>query len=341
MNWSRRLVKSLTYRVLSIVVQLVVVGKFIGFQWTWFVLGLNGLLILTYYVHELVWDALTHDVKWTVRSPNRGLLPTKLRALMSLLRPATLLPAAVVGLAGARIVGLSWADSFLFGVVLVLMQGGGQALNQSNRREIELDRVNHKDYRPTVSGVVTVSEAKGVAYACLIAGVGVAFAMGIWWLGLFMASTAVLYTQEPFYLKRFFPVNLLVQAAGRGFLPIFTLGWLAGRDTLPLAVFFFVWVFALQSTKDFGDADGDRQFGIKTLPVLLGKSRAKPVMLGITVLDYAFALATGMWFLLVIAPLDVSAILTCEKDWKVVENSLGWALYYASLGIGTVVGLAL
>ncbi|MGH9919413.1 MAG: UbiA family prenyltransferase, partial [Nitrososphaerales archaeon] len=241
---------------------------------------------------------------------------------------------------GALEVGLGWWRAVAFGLMLVMMQGGGQSLNQSNSKEVELDRLNGKTYRPTVSGILSVREARTIAYGCLGTGALLGLAIGVWWLGLAMASTAILYTQEPFYLKRFFPFNLLVQAAGRGFLPLFTLGYISGHDTLPLATFFFVWVFALQSTKDFGDAMGDKAFGVRTLPVMLGKTRAKYVMLGITFCDYAFALASGMWFLLAIAPLDISAILTCEKDWKVVENSIGWALYYASLGIGTVIGLA-
>ncbi len=340
MNWRTRFVKTLIYRALSLLVQLVTVGQIFGYQWTWAVLLVNASLIALYYSYEYAWEKLGR-IKWNIRSPKAGLLPSKIRARMDLLRPATLLPAAVVGFVGATEVGLSWLYALAFGLVLVTMQGGGQALNQSNKQEVLLDRLNNKTYRPTVSGVLSVSEARTVAYGCLTCGVAIAAVIGVWWLGLAMASTAVLYTQEPFYLKRYFPFNLMVQAAGRGFLPIFTLGLMSGRNTLPLAIFFCVWVFALQSTKDFGDYFGDKKFGVMTLPVLLGKTNAKFAMLGITILDYAFALATGMWFLLVIAPLDVSAILTCEKDWKIVENSIGWALYYASLGIGTVIGLAL
>jgi 4-hydroxybenzoate polyprenyltransferase len=344
----KRGVKALIYRPLSILVQIIGLGFLTGtWKWSLGVLGINVIVLFLYYGYDTLWErfvtpvSLRDKVKWTLKSrPKEGLLPRKVRAAIDLLRPATLLPAAVVGTVGARVVGLDWPLSIVFGLTLVCMQGGGQALNQSNPTEVKLDLLNKKDYRPTVAGVLSTSEARAIAYGFLATGVAFAAVAGVWWLGLFMASTAVLYTQEPFYLKRFFPANLLVQAAGRGFLPIFTLGWLSGKDTLPLAVFFAIWVFALQSTKDFGDAMGDKAFGVKTLPVLLGKKNAKFAMLGITILDYGFALATGMWYLLVISPLDVSAILTCEKDWKVVENSVGWALYYTSLGIGTVIGLA-
>jgi len=348
MKWRVSFIKAIGYRALSITVQVIFVyflAKFLGLPANLSlglgvaVIPLNIILMITYALYDRLFEKL--HIKWTLRSKQPGIFPRKLRAFLDILRPATLLPAAVVGVLGAVVVGLKfWPFAILFGIMLVMMQGGGQALNQSNPKEIELDRMNRKDYRPTVSGILSSKEAYAAAYGCLSAGVIISAIIGVWWLGAFMASTAILYTQEPFYLKRFFPVNLLVQAAGRGFLPIYTLGYMSGRDTLPLAIFFFVWVFALQSTKDFGDYAGDKRFGIMTLPVLVGKKPAKIIMLGITIVDYIFAIASGMWFLLIIAPLDVSAILTCEKDWKIVENSLGWALYYASLGIGTVVGLA-
>jgi 4-hydroxybenzoate polyprenyltransferase len=262
------------------------------------------------------------------------------RPYIDLMRPMTMLPAFVVGFVGGIIVHLAFIDALMFGLLLTLMQAGGQALNQSNPAEIKIDEINGKKYRPTVSGAILPANARRFAYAILFTAFLFSIALHVWIYGLFMLMLAATYTEQPFYLKRIFPLNLIVQAVSRGFLPIYTLGIISGINTLPLAVFSMFWVFGLQSTKDFNDIEGDRQYGIKTLPVLIGRSASQFVMFLISVMDYGYAIYIGLWFLIFLLPLDILSIIKAGEQSRFAENSKGWVYFYASLGIGTVMGLA-
>lgn len=259
---------------------------------------------------------------------------------MDLMRPMTMLPAFVVGFVGGMVVHLSILYAVLFGCLLTMMQAGGQALNQTNPIEIAIDRQNGKIYRPTVSGAVTTGNARKFAYSILFLAFLTSVLLHIWLYGLMMLMLAVSYTEEPLYLKKIFPINLIVQAISRGFLPIYALGIIAGIDTIPLAIFSMIWVIGLQSTKDFNDVEGDRSHGIKTLPVLIGNAPAQSVMFFITVLDYGYAIYIGLWFLIFLLPLDLLSIFMVMKTLKHAENSAGWVFFYTSLGLGTVFGLA-
>ncbi|MEM3656391.1 MAG: UbiA family prenyltransferase [Thermoprotei archaeon] len=285
---------------------------------------------------------MTLKFKWGLRSGNEPrYLGVRLRGVVDLIRPLTVLPAFTVGLLGGIILHLQLLVAFIFALVFAMFQGGGQALNQANPTEIMLDRLNNKVYRPTVSGVLSSKDAYIVGYTLIICATAVGFVYGVGAASLLMAFTAISYTQQPLYLKRFFPLSLLIQAAGRGFLPIYVLGELAHRSTLTLAIFFLLWVVALQSTKDFGDVNGDSVFGIRTLPTLLGVKWSKIAMLGLSGVAYVYAVVAHLYVLFAMLPLDITAILTADRPIKVAENSLGWVLFYTSLGLGYILALTI
>jgi geranylgeranylglycerol-phosphate geranylgeranyltransferase len=261
------------------------------------------------------------------------------RDYLDLARPMTLLPLFIMGFVGGIMVHLAFAYALLFGILLVMMQAGGQSLNQSNLQEIEIDKINGKIYRPTVSGKISLINAKIMAYSLLAIGFAISILLGVWIYGLFMVMLAVSYTERPFYLKRLFPINLLLQATARGFLPIYTLGIISHVNTLPLAIFALIWTCALQPTKDFNDVAGDREFGVQTLPVLMSKANVQKFMFILSIADYVFAVYVGLWFLVFLFPLDIVSILYADRKMKIAENSLGWVSFYMSLGLSTVFGL--
>jgi len=275
-----------------------------------------------------------------LQSSGQPILSPHLRAYLYVVRPFTIMPAFVVGALGGFVLHLPLLTDALYGIMLGGFQASGQALNQANPTEIIIDRVNGKTYRPTVSGVMSSSEVTGYAYGILLISLLIGFHLGIFLPSLAMALMAILYSQDPFYLKRFFPVGLIVQAVARGFLPIFTIGLMAGVNTTPLAVFFLILVIGLQHTKDFGDIKGDSASGIRTLPVLIGVSRSQVVMLVIVMLAYIYVVMIGYPILLAILPLNIISIVAVNSRTKLFENSWAWVSYYLSLAIGTVIGLA-
>lgn len=278
-------------------------------------------------------------VKVGIKSEKRGILPPKVSGFIFLSRPMTLVPAMIIGFIGAIIVHVPLYSALFYGLMLAFFQASGQSLNLSNKREIEIDRLNNKAYRPTVSGVINPLEGHIFAYCMAAMGLIIGFFLNVFIFAVFMALTGILYTQEPFYLKRYFPANILLQAFGRGFLPVYTLGIISGYDTLPLAIFLGIWVGALQHTKDFGDIDGDTKFGIQTLPVMMGKRLSQVVMVMVSIIAYIAAISFSYYFLLILLPFDILAIISIEKKMPLLENSLSWGYYYASLATGTVLGL--
>lgn len=222
----------------------------------------------------------------------------------------------------------------------MVLQGGGQALNQANKTEILIDTINGKTYRPTVSGVLSSVEVAILAYSMIFIAVVIGWILGVLIYVIAMALLAVLYSQRPFYLKRYFPLGLIVQAFARGMMPIMVIGIIAHVNTFPLALFMFIWVISLQNTKDFPDVEGDKKFGIHSLPSIAGTINAQIVMFLITVADYIYALEIGYWRLLVILPLDIMSILYVNRRSIRFENGPSWVLYYFSLALGTVIGLA-
>ena len=58
---------------------------------------------------------------------------------------------------------------------------------------------------------------------------------------------------------------------------------------------FGLYVFGASNTKDFADVEGDRAFGMQTLPVLLGPRRAAWMILPFLVLPFALIPLGAMW----------------------------------------------
>lgn len=279
------------------------------------------------------------DMQIGLKSKGSPLLPPKIRAYLYIIRPFTLLPAFIVGFIGAWILHLPYLYDLIFGIMLTAFQAGGQALNQANPVEIAIDRINGKTYRPTVSGILSSTEVTIESYVMIFIGLICGFLLNAILPAMAMGALAVLYSQKPFYLKRYFPLGLIIQAFARGFFPIYTLGYVAHVNTLYLAIFFFIWLIALQSSKDFQDVAGDIKYGIKSLPSMFGVRNAQLIMFTISMFDYGYAIYIGLWHLLAILPLDMLAILLVNRRSKLWENNYAWVSMYTSLGIGTVIGL--
>lgn len=280
-------------------------------------------------------------------------LPEKIRGFIALMRPLTILAAVVAGFSlnyfFSSLSGKStsfWL-SILVGLVLGFLQAGGQCLNQSLLVEMEIDKVNKKDYRPTLRGTVNFEEGKIFAFLLFLGGVALAFILSTS-LGLFavlITLFAITYSAPPFRVKEKFLCNNIHQGIARGFLPVmyvasvYGYGWLA----VLFGVVLVLWITGAQGSKDWGDVEGDRKFGVMTFPVRLGKKKALWLMSGFMAVAF---LLLNLFLILKLFPhsfsvLNVliipSAIIVygLHKDVRLErwENNLSWLVWYITLAL--------
>lgn len=283
--------------------------------------------------------------------PNLRRIRGKLADFFALCRPFTLLGAFMAGFFLDILFSKPATDfshSFLVGMVLAFLQAGGQACNQSLSEEVEIDKINKKLYRPTVSGRMGLKEAKAISILLSVAGVSLAFFLNLKY-GLFsilIAFFAIAYTAPPFRMKKRFFLNNLWQGVARGFLPAVYVASVHEQYTflaMLYGVVLTIWVTGAQATKDFSDMDGDRRFNIRTFPVVLGRERAlflmELLMAGGFVVLNLFVLVNcfpqTFYFLNVLAIPSALIIYALKKNlkFKYAENNLSWTIWYGTLGL--------
>lgn len=161
------------------------------------------------------------------------------------------------------------------------------------------DRVNGSS-RPLARGALDVRAA---AAWCGLLAVGSGFLaerVGLWFevLDLVMLSLGLAYSLGPLAAKNSaWSASVVI---GIGGLATYVAGMLAadGRVTLrgmAIAGVMAAWMAAAGNTKDFGDLDGDRAAGRRTLPVLLGRRRATRVIVVLAGLVALIGVAAALW----------------------------------------------
>ncbi len=214
-----------------------------------------------------------------------------------LVRPFTLLAPAVGSLAGAVSASAATGHAMepwvvLAGVTAALAAtGASNAWNQAF--DAEIDAVN-KPSRPVPSGRASVAEALRLGHVLALAALVLAFAANV----VFGACVAIgvgatwIYSAPPWRWKASPIGALLTIAVPRGYLvPI--AGWslvvspFGVVDPWALGVVAFLFVLGAAATKDFGDVEGDRAHGCRTLPVVLGMRGAARVIAPFLVLPFA------------------------------------------------------
>jgi 4-hydroxybenzoate polyprenyltransferase len=213
----------------------------------------------------------------------------KLKVIIELCRPFTMLAPAVGVLAGAFMAAegkLPHAVTLVAALVGGLLNAASNALNQIT--DLEIDKVN-KPSRPIPSGRMTVSTAATIAVILYLICFLLAYlVVGLWFFIVILAGAAFswAYSVPPIRTKNnpilanptmAFPRGVLLLVAGyvahlelTGQLGIFwgkPAPWAAG-------VIMFLFLLGAASTKDFADIEGDKAFGARTIPVVLGVKRA-------------------------------------------------------------------
>ena len=164
-----------------------------------------------------------------------------------------------------------------------LLAGYTQTLNDFYDRDI--DAIN-EPYRPIPSGAISVPQVVAQIVILLLAGIGVAYALDQWAGHEFPILTALalggsflsyIYSAPPLKLKK------------NGWLGNYALGasyialpWWAGHalfgdlnwTIVVLTLFYSLSGLGIAVVNDFKSVEGDRQLGLKSLPVMFGVSAA-------------------------------------------------------------------
>ena len=226
------------------------------------------------------------------------IFPRKLRGMIHLFRPFTLLAPLIGGITGALMAlanegdltapfiadtfpYLRWDFPFLVlfwgALTLVIVNAASNTLNQVY--DLDIDKIN-KPYRPLPQKTITKDEARTIAW--------VLYLITLWritmlnrefaTLVLILMLVTIFYSVPPLRFKQRFLLSNISIAFARGLIG-FVAAWsifdntiLPWEEPTPWAIglLFGIYLMGAVTTKDFTDIEGDRKYGMNTLPVVLG-----------------------------------------------------------------------
>jgi chlorophyll synthase len=209
---------------------------------------------------------------------------------LQLMKPITWIPliwGVVCGAASSG--GYNWTlEDILKAATCMLMSGPlmagyTQTLNDFYDREI--DAIN-EPYRPIPSGAISIPQVVTQILVLLLGGIGISYTLDLWaghdvptitYLTLGGAFVAYIYSAPPLKLKK------------NGWLGNYALGasyialpWWAGHalfghlnwTIVILTLFYSLAGLGIAVVNDFKSVEGDRQLGLKSLPVMFGVGAA-------------------------------------------------------------------
>jgi chlorophyll synthase len=186
-----------------------------------------------------------------------------------------------------------------------LMTGYTQTLNDFYDKEI--DAIN-EPYRPIPSGAISIPQVVTQIFVLLAAGLAIAYLLDVWaghefptmtvltLLGTFLAY---IYSAPPLKLKQ------------NGWLGNYALGasyialpWCAGQalfgkldvTIVILTLFYSLSGLGIAIVNDFKSVEGDRQLGLKSLPVMFGVDKAAWIC--VLMID-VFQIAIGLYLIVI------------------------------------------
>lgn len=265
----------------------------------------------------------------------------KLAAYIQLCRVFTLLAPLLAGIFGVLTPVKDITFQYLYtaiyvGITLALVQSCGQCLNQY--ADVELDKTIKKEYRPIPSGLVSREEALGLSWILAIFAMGRAFTISTFFglTILVLIFFAVFYSLAPFSPRKIHPLaNVVWMAVSRGFIPMFAVWSVFGEPgkAWQYSLLAFIWVLGFQSSKDVTDVDGDKEFGIKTIPNTYGLRGLSITMIICTAVYIFLGIYFNMYIMLLTVGLAGLAILTTKRQSELTENTWSWTCFYAGLGL--------
>ncbi len=293
---------------------------------------------------------------------------TKVRAVVDLARPFTLVAPALGFLSGAATaVGAfppeSWAATLLVApligsVMAAVLNAGNNALNQIY--DLEIDRVN-KPTRPLPSGRLTIRQAWTFTTIAYIAALVLAWLVApagrheCFWLVVAAVICTCLYSMPPARTKRLGIWANVTIALPRGVL-LKVAGWssvktIAGVEPWFIGAIFGLFLIGATTTKDFADMEGDRLGGCRTFPIQYGVRRAAWMISPSFVVPFVMIPAgawagvlTGNFMLLQAlgAMMTVYGVYVCylmlrrPEELAVEQNHVSWAHMYRMMFVAQI-----
>jgi homogentisate phytyltransferase / homogentisate geranylgeranyltransferase len=171
----------------------------------------------------------------------------------------------------------------LFGTWIACLAGNIYIVGLNQLYDIEIDRINKPDL-PLASGKLSVAQGKWIIGVTGILALALSAYLGRWLFGTVALSLTIgtAYSLPPIRFKQYSLLAAICILSVRGC--IVNLGIfshfnriLTGSDLLPpsiwlLTLFILVFTIAIALFKDVPDLEGDRQYKIQTLTLVLGKS---------------------------------------------------------------------
>jgi chlorophyll synthase len=209
---------------------------------------------------------------------------------LQLMKPITWIPLIWGVVCGAASSGhYTWTlENVLIAAACMLLSGPllagyTQTLNDFYDRDI--DAIN-EPYRPIPSGAISIPQVVTQILVLLLAGIGVAFALDRWAGHEFPTMTAIalggsflayIYSAPPLKLKRNGWLGNYALGASYIALPWWAGHALFGDLNWKIAILTLIYSVAglgIAVVNDFKSVEGDRQLGLKSLPVMFGITTA-------------------------------------------------------------------
>ncbi|MDX2273048.1 MAG: chlorophyll synthase ChlG [Cyanobacteriota bacterium] len=233
---------------------------------------------------------------------------------LQLMKPVTWIPliwGVIPGAASSGQFSWTWENVALSLVCMILagplLTGYTQTLNEYFDREI--DAVN-EPYRPIPSGAISLKRVVAQIWILLILGLALAYGLD-WWVGhefpvissiaLAGSLIAYIYSAPPLKLKQNGWLGNYALGASYIALPWWTGHALFGDLNLTVCLLTLLYSLAglgIAVVNDFKSIEGDQQFGLASLPVMLGVQTAAWV--SVLMIDFfqfgmaAFLLGAGL-----------------------------------------------
>ncbi|NBZ86403.1 chlorophyll synthase ChlG [Stagnihabitans tardus] len=263
------------------------------------------------------------------------------RAVLTLLKPITWFPPIWAYLCGSVSAGVPLGWQVLLGMVLAgpVVCGMSQAANDWCDRHV--DAVN-EPHRPIPSGRIPGLWGLWIALAMSALALGVGALLGVWgfWATLVGVIAAWAYSAEPVRLKRSGWLGPGLVGLSYEGLPWFTgaavlLNAAPRFETCVIALIYALGAHGIMTLNDFKALEGDRQHGVRSLPVTLGPEVAAKV--ACTVMGLAQLLVVALlviwgkpWHGLAVAALLAAQVLAMRV---LLRDPKGKAPWYNGTGI--------
>ncbi len=273
----------------------------------------------------------------------------KLKAFVELCRPFTMLAPAVGVYAGAMMAAKGeWPGTVCIVAAIIggLLNAASNALNQIT--DLDIDRMN-KPGRPIPTGRISIRTAATVAAIIYIVSLIASYIIGFGFFIVILvgAFLSIAYSMPPIRTKNNPFLANPTMAFARGILLILAgyvvqleIGMtdasmgehvaLIWSSPAPWAagIIMFLFLLGAASTKDFADIEGDKAFGARSIPVVLGIKRAAWFMAPFFVIPFLLiypAVALG-YLLPATLPLILLALYGVYIAWLIVRDPNSLAL---------------